>query len=194
MMPLDVIRACAVVLLAATPVAAQEPAAPAPAVQDAKVVVTIGDTAAPPEWELSVPVALKVSDDASVGRLSLRVVYPSKALTYASVRASETLKKAGFGVTGATPKVTGDNGEVAVTIQPAAGAKHEPLPSGTVAIVVFKVSKDAPEKTWPMSAAGVQAWGDLPDAPKVAAAAGPAGKFMVTPPGLPILSCFFYMH
>ncbi|MBA2306348.1 MAG: hypothetical protein H0W08_27470 [Acidobacteria bacterium] len=188
------IRACAVLVLTATSMAAQEPTPPSTLSQDAKVTVTIGNTAAPPEWELSVPVSLKVTADAEVGRVSLRLLYPTKALRYTSVRASETLKKANFDVKGGTPKIANENGEIMLTIQPAAGQKPDRLPSGTVAIVVFRVTKDAPEKSWPMTAESVEAWGTLPEAASVSAAAGPAGKFIVTPPGLPILSCFFYMH
>jgi hypothetical protein len=188
-MGLQVVCAWAVVLLTATSVAAQETPATNP---DAKVTVSIRDTAAPPEWELSIPVSVKVAADAEVGRLSMRLVYPVKALKYTSVRATEALKDAGFNVTASAPKITGDRATLALDIR-ADGQKQTPLPSGTVAIVVFKVAKNAPEKSWPITARDVEAWGALPDSPRLAASAS-AGKFTVTPPGLPILSCFFYMH
>lgn len=185
--------AWAVVLLTATSVAAQE-VVPTPATtQDAKVTVSIRDTAAPPEWELSIPVSIKVAADAEVGRLSMRLIYPVKALKYTSVRATEALKDAGFNVTASAPKITGDSAALALDIR-AAGQKQTALPSGTVAIVVFRVTKNAPEKSWPITVRDVEARGVLPDSPRLTAAAANPGKFTVTPPGLPILSCFFYMH
>ena len=123
----------------------------------------------------------------------MRLIYPVKALRYTSVRATEALKDAGFNVTASAPKITGDSAALALDIR-AAGQQQTALPSGTVAIVVFRVTKNAPEKSWPITARDVEAWGVLPGSPRLTAAAASAGKFTVTPPGLPILSCFFYMH
>lgn len=194
-MIVQVFSACALVLLTATSVAAQEPVPPPSGTkdEDAKVTVSIRDTAAPPEWELSIPVSIKVAENAEVGRLSMRLVYPVKALRYTSVRATEALKDAGFAVRASPPKITGDTAALALEIR-ADGQKQTRLPSGTVAIVVFRVAKNAPEKSWPITARDVEAWGVLPGSPRLTAAAAGAGKFTVTPPGLPILSCFFYMH
>lgn len=227
-MVLKVLGACFVVMLAASPVAAQE-AAQTKAPSEARVTVAIGNTAAPPDWELSVPVSLTLADGAEVGRLSMRLVYPANALRYVSLKGTETLKKAGFEVTTSArpgksdekPSTAGgmsrtpphapadrtadkdkkgsDNdkeepAEMSLEFRPAAGAGGKTLPSGRVAIVAFKVLVDAQTKSWPMTARDVQAWGVGASAAEVTAAAAPAAKFTVSPAGLPIFGCFFYMH
>lgn len=223
-MLLKVFRACFVLMLASSPVAAQD-ASQAKATSDARVTVAIGNTAAPPDWELSVPVSLTLADGAEVGRLSMRLVYPANALRYISLKGTETLKKAGFDVTtSATASKTDDKPptpgstsktahagapdkkdkddkdekeepvEMSLEFRPVAGAAGKTLPSGRVAIVVFKVLVDAQTKSWPMTAKDVQAWGVGASAAELTAAAAPAAKFTVSPPGLPIFGCFFYMH
>ena len=224
-MVLKVFRAYFVLMLAASPVAAQS-AAQAKATSDARVTVAIGTTAAPPDWELSVPVSLTLADGAQVGRLSMRLVYPANALHYVSLKGTETLQKAGFEVTtsakpskadekpaapGSTSKTpphaaagktagkTADEdklepAEMLIEFRPAAGAAGKALPTGRVAIVVFKVRVDAATRTWPMTASDVQAWGVGTSGAALTAAAAPAAKFTVSPPGLPIFGCFFYMH
>lgn len=184
-------RVCAVVVLTASSVAAQE--APQPAAVDAKVTVAISDTTAPPDWELSVPVSVEVVEGSEVGRLSVRVVYPAAPLAYVGVKPTETLTKAGFGVKASAPAVTGENRSLTLEFEPAE-KKPARLTSGRIAILMFKVAHDAEEKGWPMTAENVQAWGPGPSSPKlVAAAAGPA-TFTVASAGLPIFACFFYMH
>lgn len=190
-MILKVFWASAVVVLTAS-MAAQQ-AAPPPVSPDVKATVSIGDTAAPPNWELSVPVSVKVAEGTDVGRLSMRLVYPAKPLRYLKVKATETLKRAGFDVKAAAPKVSGDTASVALEIQPADKGPAV-LPSGTVAILVFKVLVDAEEKSWSMTAKDVKAWSPGPTAVAVNAAAAGPGIFVVSPAGLPIFGCFFYMH
>lgn len=219
-MVLNVFRACLVMMLAASPVAAQH-AVPGRPAADPRVTVTIGNTAAPPEWELSVPVSLTLGDGAEVGRLSMRLAYPASALRYVSLKPTETLTKAGFDVTtsavpskadvttstphrrpktpAAKPLASKDSNkeetaEIPLEFRPVAGVGGKTLPSGRVAIVVFKVLVDAQTKSWPMSSTNVQAWGLGPSAAELTAAAAAPAKFTVSPPGLPIFGCFFYMH
>lgn len=187
----SLVRACALAMLTASSAAAQEPAARAPT--DAKAIVTIGDTAAPPEWHLNVAVAVNLAPEAEIGRLSARVLYPTKVLKYTKVRATDTLKRAGFDVTAAEPEITGETSSVTLDIKPARRTASA-LPSGTLAILELKVDAKAPQKSWPITAADIRAWGPLPQAAEVTAAYQGPAKFLVTPPGLPILSCFFYMH
>lgn len=206
-MVLTVFGAWLLIVLAVSPVVAQDakPAASA----DAVVTVAIGDTAAPPDWELSVPVALTVAEGAEVGRLSMRLGYPANALRYVSVNGTETLKTAGFEVTTSataskskiSPSASAgkktkkeETGEIALEFRPAADSGGKSLPSGRVAIVVFKVLVDAEAKSWPMTAKDVQAWRTAAGAAEVKTAAAPAAKFTVSPAGLPIFGCFFYMH
>lgn len=189
-MILKVLGACAVVVLTASSVAAQEAT---PSATSGAVTVTVGDTTAPPEWELSVPVSVEVAEGAQVGRLSMRLVYPATPLRYVSVRATDTLKAAGFDIKAAAPKIEGDTASVALEVQPA-GSEPAVVPSGRVAILVFNISVDAEEKSWPMAAEDVQAWAPGPNAAPVKAASGDPATFTVASPGLPIFACFFYMH
>ena len=190
-MILKVFRAGAVAVLTAS-VAAQQPA-PTPVSQDVKATVSIGDTAAPPNWELSVPVMVKMAEGAEVGRLTMRLAYPAKPLRYIRVKPTETLLRAGFDVKAAAPKVTGDTGSVELEFKPA-DKESTLLPSGTVAILVFKVGVDAEEKSASMTANDLKAWGPGPTAPAVTAVAKGPAVFVVSPAGLPIFGCFFYMH
>ena len=175
------------------PAAAQEPKPTDPATQ-APVTVIVADTAAPQEWEVSVPVAVKLDDETRIGRLTMKLVYSSKVLKFASVKSTETLKGAGFEVTAGTPVVNAETGELPLEFKLTPGATSpKGIPSARIAIVVFKVVKDAEEKTWPMSTKDVQSWAFEGGAP-VKTASGPAAKFVVAPAGLPIFGCFFYMH
>jgi hypothetical protein len=159
------------------------------------VTVIVADTAAPQEWEVSVPVALKLADGTQVGRLSMKLVYSSKVLKYASVKSTETLKGAGFEVSAGTPEVNETTGELPLEFKLTPGATSpKGIPSARIAIVVFKVVKDAEEKTWPMSTKDVQAWAFGAGGAPVKTASGPPAKFVVAPAGLPIFGCFFYMH
>lgn len=203
-MVLKGLGASLLVILGVSPVLAQEAAAPT---GDPAVTVSIGDTAAPPEWELSVPVTLAIAKGSNVGRLSMRLEYPARALRYVSVRGTDTLKTAGFEVRASPPATTSDvkgsapaardkeqTGELGLEFRPAAGSGEKTLPSARVAIVVFKVLVDAQAKSWPLTPKDVQAWGAGPAAAEVKTAAAPAAKFTVSPAGLPIFGCFFYMH
>lgn len=181
-----------VVLFTWSGAAGQQPSEPAQK-GPASVTITIGDTAAPPEWHLSVPLAATVQPAAEVGRLSLLIVYPSKVLTFGKARPTDTLRKAGFDIIAGPTKVSGETGWLAVELK-ASRKDSDTLPSGTLGILEFKVDKDAPQKTWRMTAEEINAWSPQPDARKLTVAyTGPA-SVLVTPPGLPILSCFFYMH
>lgn len=192
-MVLNLVHVCAVAVLSGLPLPGQEPVTPTQAAEP-QVTVTIRDTAAPPNWELSVPVTVTLAAGAEVGRLSLRLPYPTKALRYESVKGTDTLKKAGFDVTGSAPATKLETGAVSLEFRPAVGTESKGLPSGTVAIVVFKVQVDAETKDWPMKVEDVRAWGPGTTAAELKAAAGPDAKFTVSPAGLPIFGCFFYMH
>ena len=178
----------------AKPAAVQDPKPADPATQ-APVTVIVADTAAPQEWEVSVPVAVKLEDGTQLGRLSIKLVYSSKVLKYASVKSTETLKGAGFEVAAGTPVVNETTGELPLEFKPTPGATSpKGIPSARIAIVVFKVVKDAEEKTWPMTTKDVQAWAFGAGGAAVKTASGPPAKFVVSPAGLPIFGCFFYMH
>ena len=171
---------------------ASGPEAPDAAAQ-APIIITVADTAAPQEWEVSVPIAAKLATGTQVGRLSLKLVYSSKVLKYDKVKSTDTLKGAGFEVTANTPVIAGETGTLPLEFKAtpaAAGAKG--IPTARIAIVVFKVVKDAEEKTWPMTTKDVEAWAFGNDASPVKAASGPPAKFVVSPAGLPIFGCFFY--
>jgi hypothetical protein len=187
----QVFRACAALVLAASPVTAQQ--APAQKTPDAAVTVSIGDTTAPPDWELSVPVAAELAAGAQVGRLSVTVTYPKAAVEYVGVRGTETLKNAGFDVKAGTPASKADIGSVALEFAPAQN-KTGTLPPGRIAIIEFKIAHDAEEKAWEMAAGDVKAWGPAPAAPVLKTAAAAPATLTVASGGLPIFACFFYMH
>ncbi|MEO5895557.1 MAG: hypothetical protein ABIS06_07640 [Vicinamibacterales bacterium] len=186
------ISTAALLLLGASAIAGQDPAPPTAQVS-AQVKVSIGDTAAPPEWELSIPVGLNVLYGTEAGRVTMELRYPAKALNYVKIKATEKLKDAGYDVKAGKPVVTGETATIALEFLPAS-ASAKTLPSGTTAILVFKVAVTAPEKTFPITVENIRAWGPRPAAATLTAASARAATFIVTPPGLPILSCFFYMH
>jgi hypothetical protein len=74
------------------------------------VAVSIPDTAAPPEWELRIPVSVKPADQAGVARMRFKVIFPSPTLEYQSVDATEKLEEAGFLVKAEVPVLTGETG------------------------------------------------------------------------------------
>lgn len=179
------------------------------AAQDApQVTVSVIDTAAPPEWELSVPIDSVVKGAPGVTRLSVRLVYPARPLTFVRVRPTDKLKEAGFTVKASAPAKLAELPATAPDSAKKAGKPQEssaitltfvpegdgarPPPTGRLAILVFKVGKDAEEKSYDVWTDAVQAEGAAKAA--VTANAGKPAIFIVTPPGLPILSCFFYMH
>ena len=120
-MVLNLFHVCAVVVLSGFPLPAQEPVTPGQAAEP-QVTVSIRDTAAPPNWELSVPVSVTLADGTEVGRLSMRLPYPAKVLRFESVKGTDTLKKAGFAVTGSAPTTTLETGAVSLEFRPADGA------------------------------------------------------------------------
>jgi hypothetical protein len=186
-------RVCAVVLLAALAAHAQEatPSAPADA---AKVTITIEDTTAPPDWELSVPVSVQMAEGVKVGSLAFKMTFPAKAVKYTGVKATESLKSAGLDVKAGTPDVKEDVGTLALEVVRAEGNGPAELPSGRIAIVMFTVAHDAEEGTFAMAAEEVQARTGGAGSAAVAAAAAEPATFTVASAGLPIFACFFYMH
>jgi hypothetical protein len=192
-MIVKVISTVAFVLLGAV-MTRQDPAQQAaPVNANAQVKVSIGDTAAPPEWELSVPVGVDVAYGVEAGRVAMVLRYPAKALTYVKVKATDKLKEAGYDVKAAKPTITGETASIALELFPA-NASAKKLASGTLVILVFKVATDAPEKTYPVGVENIQALGPQPAGATLTSVSARAATFIVTPPGLPILSCFFYMH
>jgi hypothetical protein len=183
----QVFCACAALVLAASSVTAQQ-------VQpDTAVTVSIGDTTAPPDWELAVPVEAELAEGAQVERLSVTVTYPTAAVEYVAVRGTETLKNAGFDVKAGTPAKKGETASIKLDFAPAE-KKTGTLPSGRLAIIDFKIAHDAEEKAWSMAAEEVQAWGPAPAAPALRTAAAKPATLTVVSGGLPIFACFFYMH
>ncbi len=188
-----VMAVCACVLVATGPRASARQEA-APTADTPKATVSISDTTAPPEWELRVPVSLTMAQGTDGGRLTMRVTYPAKMLTYVKAQATDTLKTAGFDVKAEAAKPEGEAGSIAIELMPA-GSQAKKLPSGVVAILVFKVDSDAEEgKQGSLAAEDVKAWGPRPASPELKAASDRTAMFIVAPPGLPIYNCFLYMH
>lgn len=188
-----ILRTSALVLFGVSATAGQEQAPAPAAAPTALVKISVGDTAAPPEWELSIPVAINVAYGTEAGGVSLRIRYPAKALKYLKVKTTESFRDAGYAVAIGKPVVSAESGSLTLEVAPSRPAA-KPLPSGTAAILVFKVATDAPEKTFPIGVEDIRAWGPQTRASQLTAASARAATFIVTPPGLPILSCFFYMH
>jgi hypothetical protein len=191
-MILKILTTAAFLMLGTRSATAQNPVPPAAGNPNAQVKVSVGDTAAPPSWELSVAVAVNVAYGEEAGRVTMVLKYPAKALNYLKTKSTEKLRDAKFEFKASKPVISGDTGAIALEFLPGSGGKL--LPTGTLAILVFKVAKDAPEKTYPMPVESIQAWAPLPGAGVLTAASARNATFIVTPPGLPILSCFFYMH
>lgn len=205
-MMLSLVRAGVAAVLFATPVIAQDKPAETQEAGPPQVTISVVDTAAPPDWELSIPVDAVIAKDVDAGRLSLRLVYPSKPLKFMRIKPTDTLTNAGFQVKAAPaasqppPPPADPKGKpadqmaaLAITIEPArADAKR--LPSGRLAIAVFKVATNADEKSFDVKVEAVTARSMGPQAAALPAAAGKPAIFVVTPPGLPIFACFFYMH
>lgn len=197
--------ACLGAVLAAAPVFAAQDASQTPA-GPPQVTVSVVDTAAPPDWELSIPVDTTIASDIDAGRLALRLIYPAKPLKFLRIRPTETLTNAGFAVKAAPApappaeapadpkgKPPDEMAALSITFE-GSGAAAKRLPSGRLAIAVFKVATNADEKSYDVKVEAVTAQGTGPKPAPLTTAAGKPAIFVVTPPGLPIFACFFYMH
>lgn len=205
---LSLVRACLAAVLFATPVFAQDKPAETKEPGSPQVTISVVDTAAPPEWELSIPLDATIAKDIDAGRVTLRLVYPAKPLKFMRIKPTETLTNAGFQVKAAPAasqpapppppadpksKPADEMAALEITLEPA-GADARRLPAGRLAIAVFKVATNADEKSFDVTVEAVTARSMGPQAATLAAAAGKPAIFVVTPPGLPIFACFFYMH
>jgi hypothetical protein len=181
------------VLLASVVAAAQETTGAAPQAP-AQVTISLADVIAPPEWEMRVGVSMATAEGAEVGRVTMRVGYPAAVLQFLRAESSEELKGAGVELRGQT--VNGPAGaETAwVQVEAPAATPRKALPSGRLGTLLFKVAETAEPRDWPLTVADVHAWGVSPPPAELKAAAAPAAKMTVAPPGLPIFACFFYMH
>ncbi len=176
------------VLAGAAAAPAQEPPA------EPKATLSIQNAMAPPEWELRVPVTLTVPDVLQIGRLKTRITYPTNMIDFQKVQATNTLKEAGYDLKVDIAKPTGTAGSVQVETV-AAFQKGKRLPSGIIAILVFKVANDAKEgDSFALTAEDVHAWGLKAGSGEVKVVAEVAATVTVSPAGLPIFNCFFYMH
>jgi hypothetical protein len=157
--------------------------------------VVVGDATAPPNWEVRVPVSLKVDSGIEVGRLTLRIVYRPDVLQFLRVERPQPLEEAGFDVKAETLKDSDPQGTASLrlTADPTADPPRA-LPVGPVANLVFKVANDAEPGTSPVGARDVSAWQPAPATAAVEAGAGAEATVTIAPEGLPIFACFFYMH
>lgn len=184
------LRMALAILALTAPVAAGQTTPPSP---PPPVTVSIADTAAPPEWELRVPLSVKVEDGVTVGRMTFRVTFPAPPLEYTGLKVTDTLDYLGFGATAGKPAVTGGIASIDLELKPVK-AEWKPLRSGVATILIFKVAVDAEEKSFPIRAEDVKAWTPPPAATAIKAGSEREAMFVVAPPGLPIFACYFYMH
>lgn len=163
--------------------------------QEPKVTVRASDSLAPQDWDIRVPITATVAEGTQVGRLMLRVVYPTKVLTFKELELAVALKDASFEAT-AEPVVPPPSDENSAMLIAISTPKGEPkaIPSDALLNVIFRTSNLVDPGTWPVTVEGVQAWSATSPPTAVIADAGPAATITVAPAGLPIFACFFYMH
>jgi hypothetical protein len=187
------LSAYALVLASVVPAAAQEATASAsqPAAQ---VTLSLADVIAPPEWEMRVGLTMATAEGTQVGRVRMRVGYPSKVLQFVRVESSEELKGAGLELRAEPAKGTAAAETSWLDVEVPASAPPKALTAGRLGTLLFKVAGNAEARDWPLTIEDVHAWGVSSPSAELKAAAAPAAKMTVAPPGLPIFACFFYMH
>lgn len=157
-------------------------------------IVTVSQSAGPPDSKVTVPVYFTPAAGVAVGRLVLDVKVPSALLTFQGAELSGLSE--GLGVTADVSQKAGpDDGSTIVHIVLAAqaqGSSREPLPDGPLVHLAFVVAASVkPGTVIPLEpTATAQTFDDPPRA--VEPLVVPPGEIVVSEPG--ISSCFFYMH
>ena len=172
--------------------------------------VTFGFAAAPPGQQITVPILLEGAAGLKVGRVVSEVSFPAEVLKFIRLERAALLDESRFESGG---QVREPDREPA----PAAGTKPEPaagsrlidvhisaksegvtLRDGIVGYLVFQVlpsvkADKTPDVRLTHETRLFAADGADANAPPLASASGQT-KLVVEKPGVPVISCFFYMH
>lgn len=181
------------------PLAAQEAAAPR---------VSLGFAAGPPGKQITVPILLDGATGKKIGRVVSEVRYPANSLSFIRLERAALLEADAFD---AVAQVRDASAEGAPTARAADATQAQQsvlevrisskkadraLRDGIVGYLVFQIQpKTSPEKTPAIvlvHESRLFAAGDNTDVPL--AVVSEEAKLVVEKPGLPVISCFFYMH
>ena len=183
------------------PLAAQETAAPR---------VSLGFAAGPPGKQITVPILLDGATGKKIGRVVSEVKFPAQSLSFIRLERAALLAADAFD---AVAEVRVESGDVRARKGEATAAPPEPgiqllevrisskqadraLQDGIVGYLVFQIQPEtSPEKTPAIVLAHESrlfAAGGNTDVPL--AVVSEETKLVVEKPGLPVISCFFYMH
>jgi hypothetical protein len=178
------------------PAFAQAPGEPpSTTTPEPKASISLADATAPPNWELRIPVSLKLAAGTEVGRVTARIVYRPEVLKFESIQRSDTLGKAGLDVKVEPLKDSAEPGTASLRLEVPAASGGVKVPAAVLGILVFRVMDEAKEGTTPITVMDVRAWAPGGgSAPVVEAGPGPVATVTIAPGGLPIFACFFYMH
>ena len=156
--------------------------------------ISITESSAPPDSQVVLPLALDAPDSVRVGAIDVRLTFPKALLTFVSVEPSGLAvgvdavvqsdvkpgAKEGESVLHATISTTGS------------GGSRQPIPTGPLAYVAFRIAKTAKPETVITLTHEVSAT-TVDDPPKpVAPIAASAAQIGVAKE--PVPACFFYMH
>ena len=185
-------RACVLITLALIAIA-QSPAGWAAASQPPVTLVELNEGYGPPDGVVTLPVDLRTPDGVQVGEIELRLTIPSTKLAFERAVLSGISEAAGVRLTAQAEPENGAGVSLRLVIQGRQeGGSRQPLPTGQVAHLVFKLADTAEPNS------------EVPLAPKVVAQTtasppaivepltSPASRIVVTSPT--VISCFFYMH
>lgn len=145
-----------------------------------------------PGSEVILALTLSIPDGVNVGAAVSKVIYPSKLLTFTEGRRGLSAEAVGaeFNTVVKTDETNPESSVLEVTVS---GKPGDPLPSGILAELAFKISQDAPLEQNIVLKNTVQVM-TAEDPPKpIEAVTGKDGEVKVTE-NPPVFACFFYMH
>lgn len=153
--------------------------------------VTLTQSAGPPGGNVSVPIQLSGVESASLGTLTLRLVFTAARLTFSKVEIGGVGEAAGVEVATETQHRSPETLlDVTITTRAQDGVRA-PLPDGPIAQLLFRIGKDLKPETvirLKLQASGTAQRGGTGPVKVVAR----DGEIVVSNP--PVIGCFFYMH
>jgi hypothetical protein len=163
--------------------------------QDASspVTITFGDSAAPPDAEVVVPMSMSVPDGIPVGAIDVRLGFPKSQLAFVKIEPSGLAIGVGAELQAEVAEQAG--GQILLQLRVFTkrdGNGQKPLPTGPLAYVAFKIDKSAkPETEIPLAHEATASTTEAPPRPITPVVAAPVAITVARPP---VPACFLYMH
>jgi hypothetical protein len=167
--------------------------ASAQAGDDAQNTVTLGESGAPPDSPVTIPVSVATVPGAKLGAVTIRLTFPKDQLTFDKAEPSGLAVAVDAKLRSDVKAASADSSVLETrvsTIDP--GGKRDPIPTGPVAYLSFRIGKAVKSGTTiPLTLVAEMETTDTPPKPiaPVKAETGP-----LTVADAPVPACFFYMH